>query len=233
MAPPIALIFGSGANIGAAVAKRFLSAGYRVATVSRSAPSPPALSADGRSLSVRADLAQPRQVPGVFAAAASAWPDSEVGVVVWNAAGLTPPPQQGNLFSVPAEALARDLDLMVTAPFVAAGEAFGLWTKEGGRGKGVFVMTGNMFAKVVVPLERFTTLGVSKSGAAYWVAEADMIYREKGIRFFYADERQADGKPMSSTPGAESHAEMYLYLAQGATELPSYVTFVDGKYVKF
>lgn len=40
---------------------------------------------------------------------------------------------------------------------------------------------------------------------------------------------------MGTTPGPESHAEMYLKLAEGKeADLPSYVTFVkDRGYVEF
>ena len=54
-----------------------------------------------------------------------------------------------------------------------------------------------------------------------------------GTRFFFAEERSAEGTPMGFTPGAESHAEMFLGLAEGSEDLPSYITFVDGKYHAF
>lgn len=38
---------------------------------------------------------------------------------------------------------------------------------------------------------------------------------------------------MGFVPGAESHATMFLHLVEGKDDLPSYVTFVDGKYTEF
>jgi hypothetical protein len=52
-------------------------------------------------------------------------------------------------------------------------------------------------------------------------------------RFFYAEERSAEGAPMGATPGPESHAKMFLRLAEESEDLPYYITFVDGKYHAF
>lgn len=38
---------------------------------------------------------------------------------------------------------------------------------------------------------------------------------------------------MGFVPGAESHAEMFLHLAEGTDELPSYITFVNGRHHEF
>ena len=52
--------------------------------------------------------------------------------------------------------------------------------------------------------------------------------------FYYADERTPEGKPMGHTPNAESHAAMYLQLAQDNTgKFPTYVTFAQGEYRAF
>lgn len=52
-------------------------------------------------------------------------------------------------------------------------------------------------------------------------------------RFHYADERTPEGRPMGHAPGAESHADMYLRLAEGNEDLPAYITFGEGKYKQF
>lgn len=51
-------------------------------------------------------------------------------------------------------------------------------------------------------------------------------------RFFFADERQADGGSAGSKVNGDGHGEMYLRLIED-DEVPYYVTFVDGKYKKF
>ena len=50
---PVAVVFGVGSNVGTAIVKRFVGAGYRVAVVSRSAAEPPVASSDGTTLPIR------------------------------------------------------------------------------------------------------------------------------------------------------------------------------------
>ena len=53
-------------------------------------------------------------------------------------------------------------------------------------------------------------------------------------RFYYGDERQADGSPAYSAIDGEAHAKLYVELAEGKTQGPWQQTFVKGKgYVKF
>ena len=52
-------------------------------------------------------------------------------------------------------------------------------------------------------------------------------------RFFFADERKADGSPMTDGPDGQSHADFYLTLAEGKNDLPYFATFVGGKYKAF
>ena len=64
MTQPILLIIGAGPNIGAHVAKRFASKGYRIALASRSSPKFDVKDA----VHFPIDLAKPAEVPAVFAA---------------------------------------------------------------------------------------------------------------------------------------------------------------------
>jgi NAD(P)-dependent dehydrogenase (short-subunit alcohol dehydrogenase family) len=79
MSKPIALILGSGANLGSHVASRFRSDGYRVATVSRSKS---AEKDEESSLALTCDLADPKEVETVFATVRKTW--GEPSVVVYN-----------------------------------------------------------------------------------------------------------------------------------------------------
>ncbi|KAH8895783.1 NAD(P)-binding protein [Thozetella sp. PMI_491] len=227
---PVSLIFGAGANVGSALVKKFIQAGYRVATVSRSAPETAAPSDDGSRIAIRADLSQPDHIPTVFKIIHETWGASPK-IVVWNAANVTPSPDQDNIFSIPVSAIEKDLAITVTSPFVAAGEAVRGWKSTGVEGR--FIMTGNIQPKVVFPVADFTTLSIAKSGAAYWIGTADALYKSKNWRFFFAEERTSEGQPMGFVPGAESHATMFLHLAEGKEDLPSYITFVDGQYHTF
>jgi len=174
-AKPVALIFGAGVNIGAALVKEFTKAGYRVAAVSRNTT---AADAAGADLSVSANLADPSVVPAVFARAHKEF-NTFPSVIVWNAATRTPSPDKTNIFSVPTADLNKDLAVAVTSPWAALNEAVKKW-REGERG--VFIYTGNIMAKSVFPHPDFTTLGTSKRAASYVVEAADVAYKAKGWR---------------------------------------------------
>lgn len=198
MPGPVVLILGSGANIGAALVKQFLAAGYHVATVSRSAAPIPGATEKRRPLThIQADLSDPSAVPGVFARlSARGW--------AAHAASAPAASDPTNPFAVADDDFDRDWNLMVKSPFVAAREAVRAWTAPpsrvvvgleamvgGGRGrKGTFIMTGNACPRAVItqtdvpdiPIANIMTLGVAKSGANFWVSNADEVFKEKGIR---------------------------------------------------
>ncbi|KAI1875046.1 uncharacterized protein JN550_002475 [Neoarthrinium moseri] len=229
---PVVLIFGAGANIGQALIKRFAEAGYRVAAVSRSGAEPPAIT-DG-ILSIRADLEEtsaPTRVLGVVKDIYKATPK----VFIYNAAHQTSAPDPNNVFSIGTQTLNNDLSIMVSAPWTVATAAFEAWSAEDKTDdeQRTFIYTGNCMPQTIIPIVHLATVGVGKSGAAYWVQLADALYGKKGFRFFFADERTAEGITIGPVPGAESHAQFYLTLAEGKSDIPSYATFVDGKYRKF
>lgn len=59
----IVLLLGSGPNLGAHISRKFISAGYQVAAVSRSGKHP---EPDTISLTVKANLAEPKNVNRIF-----------------------------------------------------------------------------------------------------------------------------------------------------------------------
>ncbi len=104
------------------------------------------------------------------------------GVVVYNAAALTPPPDAKSVFSVPVESLVKDLNINTVGAYVAAQEAIkGFETLKGGQ-KGVFIYTGNGLNKIVLPVPAMVTLGAGKSASAYLIGAADALYASKGYR---------------------------------------------------
>jgi NAD(P)-dependent dehydrogenase (short-subunit alcohol dehydrogenase family) len=89
----ILLILGAGPNIGVAVAKSFSSAGYKVASASRSAPK----STEGIDLHIPVDLSKPDDVPGVFSKVRKEL--GEPSVIVYN--GKSPLPSSKDILSMP------------------------------------------------------------------------------------------------------------------------------------
>lgn len=189
---PVALIFGAaieGSNVGGALTKGFLKAGYRVASVSRHA----AESSESTHLHIEANLADPTSVAGVFEAVANAqWPFPTV--IIWNVSAVSPPAESDptNPFAIADADVERDLAIMVKSPYLAARKAVETWLRYEDTGKkrrGTFIMTGNACPRFVVPQSQFpvplammTTLGMGKSAAAYYLATADEVYKEKGLR---------------------------------------------------
>lgn len=68
---------------------------------------------------------------------------------------------------------------------------------------------------------------------------ADQVFassddKDSGPRFYYVDERDADGSPMFEGTMAEVHAQAFLGLAEGWRGVPWVATPVEGKgYVEF
>lgn len=177
----VAVIFGVGSNIGTALAKGFVDAGYRVATVSRS--SAPSTDSSSNPFHIQADLSDPAAVTAVFDKVRSAGLEFP-SVVVWNAAALTPPSDPENPLSIADSDLDRDLNIMIKSPYVAAREAVKVWQEREGKDgrKGTFIMTGNLLPKQIPPVAFYTSLGIGKSGAYHLVGTADNVLKKKGIR---------------------------------------------------
>ncbi len=177
MAPPVALILGSGPRVGAAVASAFAADGYKVAVVARKGSNS---KTDEGYLSIMADLSNPDSVPGVFEAVMAEFGVAP-GVVIYNAASLTPPPDKDSVLSIPADRLAYDLNVNTISPFCAAQEAIKGWTALSA-GPKVFIYTGNALNGMVLPVPMMLNLGVGKAASAYWVGLVDGAYSAKGYR---------------------------------------------------
>jgi NAD(P)-dependent dehydrogenase (short-subunit alcohol dehydrogenase family) len=204
MSKPIALILGSGANLGHHVAGRFRTEGYRVATVSRSKST---ANDDETSLSLTCDLADPREVETVFATVRKAW--GEPSVVVYN--GMVSPPLPNSIkaktpislslfplrpltlldtaysltnaltpesaFDLSTQDFERHLAVNTTSAFVAVREALSGF-KHMGRGN--FFYTGNYLPWHSHP--KLMTLGVGKAASAHFVQIADEVWSGRGMR---------------------------------------------------
>ncbi|KAI0911419.1 NAD(P)-binding protein [Ustulina deusta] len=227
---PVALILGSGPRVGAAVAQKFASNGYKVAVTSRRA-------AGGKTpegyLSLTADLSKPDSIPALFDAVKAEF-DSPPSVVVYNAASLTPPPDKDAPLSIPVDSVTSDLNINTVSPYVAAQHAVAGWETLPADAKKAFIYTGNVLNLQVIPLPVFTNLGMGKSASAFWLAVADAAYSARGYRFFYADERTEDGRNKGATIDGPAHAEFYAQLANHEGDVPWLATFVKDKgYVQF
>ncbi|KAI4605548.1 hypothetical protein J4E86_011589 [Alternaria arbusti] len=231
---PVALILGAGPNVGLAISTSFTILNYRVATASRSGTN--SINPDTGILTLKADFTAPTSIPNLFSLVLKEYGTSP-SVVVWNAAALTPPPVEESVLSISQEQFAKDLNVNTVSPYVAAQEAVKSWESMGEEHAGdkkTFIYTGNTLNQTIAPVPLFLTLGVGKSASAHWVGMADALYKEKGYRFFYADQRQHDGAPMVNGVDGPAHGAFYAQLVQQERDVPWLATFVKDKgYVKF
>jgi NAD(P)-dependent dehydrogenase (short-subunit alcohol dehydrogenase family) len=175
-ASPVALILGSGPRIGAAVARKLLDSGYKVATVSRSGTK----TVDG-VLSLKGDFTKPDSIPALFEAVKAEF-HAAPSVVIYNAATFSMPPVQDSMFSITAETIEADMVVNTVSPYVAAQQAVSGWETLPKDAKRTFIYTGNASNRSVAPMPMMMTLGMGKSASAYWVGLADAMYSPKGAR---------------------------------------------------
>ncbi|KAL1607133.1 hypothetical protein SLS59_002837 [Nothophoma quercina] len=224
---PIVLILGSGPRVGAAVAKQFANTGYSVAVASRKAVK--GLTAEGY-LSVKADLSDPLSLPAIFDAVKAEF-HSAPSVVVYNAAALTPPTAD-DLFSIPVESLAADLNINTVSAYAAAQEAVKGW-------KTLATDSKKPWASASRPLATFSArqmVGTPKRAIGELTFDMNRLWAmtDASTSFFYADERNADGSIKGMQLDGDAHADFYAQLASGEGEVPWHATFVKGQgYVRF
>lgn len=175
---PVVLILGSGPRIGASVAEKFASNGYKVAVTSRSGSG--TKTAKG-FLSLKADFTKPESIPALFDAVKSEF-RTFPSVVIYNAAALTNPPDNDSVLSIPAENVALDLNVNTISPYVAAQQAVSGWETLPKDTKKTFIYTGNISNVSIIPMPLILNLGVGKSASAYWLGVADATYSARGFR---------------------------------------------------
>ncbi|KLP10138.1 uncharacterized protein FFB20_12236 [Fusarium fujikuroi] len=226
----VALILGAGPRVGAGVAREFSKIGYKVALVSKSGSD--STTSEGY-LSLKADLADLNTAPGIFQRVYNEWKASP-SVVIWNAGARTVPPVDDDMFSLAQESLVQDININALGPYVAAQQAVDGWRTLAEGAKKTFIYTGNKMNIQPLSLPATATLGMGKSASSYWISLADNLYQGKGARFFYADQRQADGNMGGMGLDGDAHGQFFVQLAQHEKDIPWLATFVPGTgYVKF
>ncbi|KAH7158336.1 hypothetical protein DER46DRAFT_626869 [Fusarium sp. MPI-SDFR-AT-0072] len=222
---PIVLILGSGPNIGQSVARKFASEGYKVAIASRSQKE--ADSTD-KQLNIKTDLTKPLEVADAFSKVKTTF--GTPSIVVYNASAAAFPPADDPL-SVSYTDFSNNTAINIHSAFIAAQQAVAGFAQLPDTAARTFIYTGNILNVTVLP--KFLDAGVGKSGAAHMMWAAADAYKNKGYKFYYADERKPDGAPKYRVDG-DAHADLYWELSQGKEQGPWMQTFVKGEgYKKF
>ncbi|KAK9235242.1 hypothetical protein V1525DRAFT_410552 [Lipomyces kononenkoae] len=223
---PVILILGAGANIGQHLARAFAAQGYKVAVTARRVKESDS-TAD--QLNITGDLSDPHSVVDAFSKVKSSL--GIPSVVVYNAAAVTPNPPN-NPLAIPTVDFSRDLTINTTSVFVAAQQAAEGFAQLPDSASRTFIYTGNACNTIVIP--SLMDLSVGKSATAQIIQTAAGAYKDRGFKFYYGDERKADGSPAYGAIDGEAHAKLYLELAEGKTQGPWQQTFVKGVgYKKF
>ncbi|OBT81244.1 hypothetical protein VE02_09700, partial [Pseudogymnoascus sp. 03VT05] len=222
---PIILILGAGPNIGQAVARLFASKGYKVALASRSQKE---TESTDNQLNITCDFSNSDDVVDAFAKVKKVF--GIPSVVVYNVSASTFTPAQ-DPFALPLADLNKDLAINITSAFVAAQQAAAGFAELPASAARTFIYTGNILNVSILP--GFLSQGMGKSAGAHMIWAASAAYKDRGFKFYYADERKADGTPIYRVNG-DAHAELYLKLAEGEGQGEWMQTFVKGAgYVGF
>ena len=158
------------------------------------------------------------------------------------AAGATPSDEKSPL-SLPLANFTRDLNITTVSAFAAAQQAVLAFEQLSDSASKTFIYTGNILNTTILP--PLMDLGVAKSGTAHMIQYAAAAYKDRGYkyvlpapvlpameltkpRFYYADQRKADGSAAYFDLDGEAHAKLYVQLADGESQGPWQQTFVKG-----
>lgn len=77
------------------------------------------------------------------------------------------------------------------------------------------------------------TFGIVRTGVAHMMWDCSVAYRDEGFKFYFTDERLADGQPSRELMDPAARAELHWVLSN-QNQGPWHYTFVKGKgYVDF
>ncbi|KAL9609302.1 MAG: hypothetical protein Q9167_005920 [Letrouitia subvulpina] len=217
-ASPVLLILGSGANIGQNVARAFAAKGYKVAVAARKLKEE---DSNSDQLNISSDLSDPDSVSGVFSKVKASL--GRPSVVIYNAGAATFNDAK-HPFSISLTDFNRDLHVNTVSVFAAAQQAVLGFEQLPDSASKTFIYTGNLLnTTTMAPL---MDLGVGKSATAHMIQSASQAYADRGFKFYYGDERKADGSAAFRDISGEAHAKHYLQLAEGKSQGPWQQTFV-------
>lgn len=222
---PVVLILGAGPNVGEAVARTFASKGYKVALAARSVKE---ADSTNDQLNIPSDFSKTDDVVNAFTQVKKVF--GIPSVVVYNVSAVSFTPAD-DPFALSLADFNRVNTINVNSAFVAAQQAVLGFAQLPASAARTFIYTGNVLNVTILP--QFISQGIGKSGAAHMIWAASEAYKDRGYKFYYADERKADGSAKYRIDG-DAHANLFWELAHAETQGPWMQTFVQGVgYKKF
>ncbi|KAF2798023.1 putative short-chain dehydrogenase [Melanomma pulvis-pyrius CBS 109.77] len=228
MSAPVLFVLGAGPKIGLSVGQAFAAKGYKVALAARSLQE--GVGEDG-FLRLNIDFANqdPAGIQNAFAKVTEKL--GVPSVVVYNAADRVTLDPEDPLTSATVEDTTRLLSVNVISPLIAAQEAVKGFKTLPASASRTFIATGNLLNTTAWP--PVLTFGMTKTALAHLIHGSSKAYEKQGFKFYYADERQADGGATIPVSGPAA-GEAYTELAEKKEQGPWNWTFVEGKgYVEF
>ncbi|KAF4950701.1 hypothetical protein FSARC_13105 [Fusarium sarcochroum] len=216
---PIVLIIGAGSNIGQSVARKFASKGYKVALAARSVNE---TESTDDQLNIKSDFSKTDDVVNAFAKVKKVLGIPSVVVYNVSASHLTP---ADDPFALSFEDFSYDTNININSAFIAAQQAVSGFAQLPESAARTFIYTGNVLNVTI--LLKFISQGIGKSGAAHMIWAASAAYKDRGYKFYYADERKADGSPKYRVDG-DAHADLFWELSEDKVQGPWMQTFVQG-----
>ncbi|WWD21243.1 hypothetical protein CI109_105727 [Kwoniella shandongensis] len=209
---PILLIFGAGPNSGQSVSRAFLNRGYKVALAARSVKE-----SDNTKDQYHypSDLTDPNSVVKAFERV-----NKDLGipnVVVYNAGALTRTSAEDPL-AISISDFNSTFNVNTVSVLVAAQQAILGFSKLPKEASKTFIYTGNILNEVT--MAQLFDGGVGKAATAHMIEIAAGAYKDKGYKFYYADERKPDGSAIFRVNG-DAHADQFLQLAEAKEQVYS------------
>ncbi|KAJ5753518.1 uncharacterized protein N7511_007671 [Penicillium nucicola] len=226
MSTPILLLLGAGSNVGHHVARSFAEKGYKIALVSRSLKEEDSTQ---DQINISANLSDPTSITEIFSKVRTRL--GHPSVVVYNAAAVTPSDPKDPL-SLSLADFTNDTNINTISAFAAAKEAAASFAQLPETASKTFIYTGNILNTTTMP--PLLDLGVGKAATAHIIQSAAETYADRGYKFYYADERKADGSSAGRGISGEAHGALYVSLSGDSSQGPWQQTFVkDVGYRQF
>jgi hypothetical protein len=136
---------------------------------------------------------------------------------------------QDPILGFSTSALQSSLAINVSSVILAMAESIKGFRELPSTAAKTFIFTGNMLNVNLIP--GMMTFGIAKGAAAYAIrtAASTELYTKEGMKFYYADERTPEGRPIGQYPSGEEAGKTYVSLAEGKEQVEWDYTFVKDK----
>ena len=223
---PVVLLLGGGPNTGQAVIEHF-SPQFHIAVVSRTRK-------DGISptgiLNISADLSDPTAIPSIFTRVTQQW--ESPSVVIYNAAARTVLPPDDPLSEFSLAQYQHDHNVNVASAILSTQHAVSGFATLPPSPYKTFIHTGNKLH--AMPAPPVLMFGMHKAAMAHAVWDCTVAYGDRGYKFYFTDQRFADGRAAREGMSGEASATVMLGLVDDPVQRAWYHTFVEGRgYVDF